>query len=269
MNRFQQADRSNRLLLWAVTFAMVSSLAAVSLMLAACSDSGDNPVDPPVTVTISVDDETVTEGATAMFDVSLSEATSRNVIFTYSTEDNSATAPSDYTATVGTDTIVAGTDITTVIVPTVDDSQLEITESFLFKIRSVSGAVLGDTIGVGTLNDNEVPRARFFTDVRPILRASCALATCHGGTYSAGGLSMGSVTYSEIVAATGTNTVDLYANGLVVQPGDSGSTLYSKVKTASGYYPPFGGPMPKYSPFLSEGLQGKIRDWILDGALDN
>ena len=268
MNRFRLADRSNRFAMWTVAVTSMLLL-VVSLLLAACSDSGDNPVDPPVTVTISVDDETVTEGATALFDVSLSEATSHNVIFTYSTEDYSASAPGDYTATVGTDTIIAGTNLTTVIVPTVDDSQLEIAEVFFFKIRSVSGAVLGDTIGVGTLNDNEVPRARFSTDVRPILRGSCAIGGCHGVGVSQGGLTFGNATHAEVIAATGTNTVFLYADGLVVQPGDSGSTLYTKIKTGTDYRPPFGGQMPSGLQPLNETQQAKVRDWILDGALNN
>ncbi|MBD3258278.1 hypothetical protein GF377_07580 [candidate division GN15 bacterium] len=251
---------------YSASLILVLVIALCSVLVTGCDDEGDPPVDPPAAPALSVEDETVVEGATVLFDVSLAEPVEMGVVFTFSTADGTAIAPADYSSTTGEDTIPAGALIATVVVATADDPDVELTETFEFRLTAISEGDITDSVAVGTITDNEVPSARFSSDVRPILQSSCAIVGCHGGGSALGGLGLGDASYESVVTATGANTVFLFPNGRVVQPGDSTSTLYSKTKAN----PPFGGRMPSNGPpFLTEAQQQRIRDWITDGAINN
>src|SRR5207247_8318947 len=75
--------------------------------------------------TISIADATVTAGDTGTTDaplvLTLSSASPRPVTVTYTTADETATAPADYLPTTGTATIGAGELSTTITVPVVGD----------------------------------------------------------------------------------------------------------------------------------------------------
>ncbi|SEC95692.1 Calx-beta domain-containing protein [Tenacibaculum sp. MAR_2009_124] len=122
------------------------------------TDTGDSAP------TISIDDITVVEGATANFTATLSSASQYDVTFNVSTSDGSAVAPGDYTAQSSQSyTITAGSTTVTIPVVTIDDTVYEPTnETYTVTMSSVSiGSPTPETInttdlvGAGTITDTD------------------------------------------------------------------------------------------------------------------
>ena len=123
----------------------------------------------PVTLTIEDDDDppalrvldlTVTEGATASFEVTLSVKSDREVMVSYETADGTAEEPDDYASTSGTLTFEAGDTAKTITVTTVNDSVVETGgETFTLKLSNPAHATLsGGASGLtatGTIEDND------------------------------------------------------------------------------------------------------------------
>ncbi|WP_428097661.1 fibronectin type III domain-containing protein [Candidatus Rariloculus sp.] len=114
------------------------------------------------TVRVKVADAQVREapGATLNFAVTLNEAASVEVKVGYRTADLSARAGSDYTAANGTLTIPAGSTSGTVRVTVLDDAHDEGNEKMLLVLYSADGAIRGDYLGIGTIqNTDPMPKA--------------------------------------------------------------------------------------------------------------
>ena len=245
----------------------------LSLFLA-CSGGDDNttdPVDP--TPAISIADQTAIEGNTMLFAVSLDQATSHVVVYSFATTNITATAPGDYSVTSGVDTIAGGEISATILVTTVDDGEAEATETFSVSLTSTTGATVARSLAIGTITDNDPTGVSFATQVQPLLRTSCGKpGFCHGGTAPGGHFYIGTeANYTTVINATGDNTALLPSSldGKVIQPGYRGiSTLFTKIDTTSPQ--PFGSPMPGggESP-LNLDEQNIIGDWIDQGAQDN
>jgi hypothetical protein len=228
-----------------------------------CSDSGDNPVPPEDRPAISVQDQSVVEGNTALVSVSLDHTSDRQVTFSFATLSGTATSGSDFSTVSGTDTIPAGQTSATILVSTVDDAEVESAETFSVALSVVAGAEVARALATCTINDNDIGEVSFATQVRPLLKTSCAkLGTCHGGTFPGGGMFLDtSATYTNVISATG-----MVSGGLVVAAGNSASsTLYTKTTDTWG----FGSRMPQAAAPLSLQQQALIRDWIDQGAQDN
>jgi hypothetical protein len=116
---------------------------------------------PPVT--LSVGDAVVREGnaggTSASVQVRLDRAAPGAVTATFATFDGSAAAPSDYTGASGTVTIPAGQLSAAVPVTIVGDILGEADETFTVRLTSAAGAVLGDSSGLVTIqnDDDRVP----------------------------------------------------------------------------------------------------------------
>lgn len=106
---------------------------------------------------VSIDDVTVTEGDMANFTVSLSRNIQKTIVVTYTTADNTAQSPQDYTAASGGVTIPAGGNSAPLSITTIDDAGDEPdSETFFVNLTAVSAwGVLSDTQGIGTINDND------------------------------------------------------------------------------------------------------------------
>ena len=106
---------------------------------------------------ISVSDATVqeAEGATLEFSVTLSHASSRTVTVSYATQDGTATAGPDYTATSATLTFNAGDLSQTVEVTVLTDSEDEGQETLTLTLYNPSQATLDDGTGTGTIENGE------------------------------------------------------------------------------------------------------------------
>lgn len=118
----------------------------------------DDPADLPPA--LSVSDASVTEGDSgslnAVFTVSLSAVSGRNVSFSVATADGSATAGTDYAAVAGSQTINAGQPSVQVQVPVFGDLLDETDETFLLNVSAPQNASLADAQGVGTIVDNDL-----------------------------------------------------------------------------------------------------------------
>jgi hypothetical protein len=106
---------------------------------------------------MSINNITVNENVgNATVQVCLSAATNVAVSVSYSTSNGTATAGSDYTAVSGTANIPAGTLCANIIVPILDNTLSEPTETFNVNLSNISaGAILGNNLGVVTIIDND------------------------------------------------------------------------------------------------------------------
>ncbi len=113
---------------------------------------------------LAINDVAVTEGnsgtTNANFTVTLSAASTTAVTVNYATADQTATAPSDYTATSGTLTFAPGVLTQTISVPVVGDTTFEPNETFAVNLSAVSSnATILDNQGIGTITNDDVSTA--------------------------------------------------------------------------------------------------------------
>ena len=105
--------------------------------------------------TLSITDAVpVAEGGEATFMVSLSPASSELVTVAYATQDGTAVADSDYTATSGTLQFDPGMTSHTIRVAVLNDTAVEPTETFAVELSDPVRATLADGTGVGTITDD-------------------------------------------------------------------------------------------------------------------
>ena len=106
---------------------------------------------------ISVSDANVqeAEGATLAFSVTLSHAYSRTVTVDYATQDGTATAGSDYTASNGSLTFNTGNTSQTVSVTVLTDSDDEGQETLTLTLSNASSATLADATATGAIENGE------------------------------------------------------------------------------------------------------------------
>jgi outer membrane protein assembly factor BamB len=91
----------------------------------------------------------------APFTVSLIAASDSPVTVDYSTADGTGAVGSDYVATSGVVTFAPGETTKTILVPTVDDTTLEPTETFAVNLSNAVGGIISDGQGVGTIVDDD------------------------------------------------------------------------------------------------------------------
>ena len=104
----------------------------------------------------SVNDPVVAENlGTLTFTVSLDATAPFDSIVGYTTGPDTATADADYTTTSGTLTVAAGATSGSVDVPVLDDSTYEGNEALTLDITAVSGVVVADTQGHGTITEDD------------------------------------------------------------------------------------------------------------------
>jgi len=105
---------------------------------------------------ISINDVTVNENAgTASLTLSLSAPSNSPVTVAYSTNNGTATNPSDYTPVSGTVTFPTGSTTATVVVPIINDNIAEPTESLVVNLANPSGATIADPQGTITITDDD------------------------------------------------------------------------------------------------------------------
>ena len=113
---------------------------------------------------LNINDVSLAEGNAGttnfVFTVTLSPASGQPVTVDFATQNGSATAGSDYTATTGTLTFAAGDTSETITVPVTGDATFEPDETFNVVLSNAPLASIGDGTGLGTiLNDDAAPSA--------------------------------------------------------------------------------------------------------------
>ncbi|MFO0842477.1 MAG: glycoside hydrolase family 9 protein [Gemmataceae bacterium] len=119
--------------------------------------AGGTTTPPPAPPALSVSDARVTEGATAVFTVSLSKAATAPVTVRYTTGSSGAVGGTDFANAQGTLTFAAGETSKVVQVVTVDDALIEGEEAFSLQLSDAAGATISDGTGIGTIVDNDTP----------------------------------------------------------------------------------------------------------------
>ena len=106
---------------------------------------------------VSVGDAQVREGpdAALAFRVTLDRASSSPVTVDYATQDGTAVAAADYTATSGTLTFVPGETAKTVTVAVLDDAHDEGAETLTLTLSNATGAHIEDATATGTIVNSD------------------------------------------------------------------------------------------------------------------
>jgi large repetitive protein len=132
--------------------------ATVSDNVAHGTITNDDPVP-----SLAVDDVSLVEGdagtKNAVFTVSLSAPSGRDVSVSWSTSDGTATSSQDYVAASGSLSFAAGDSVRTVSVVVNGDGDDELNETFGLDLSGALNALLGDQHGVGTIitDDSTLP----------------------------------------------------------------------------------------------------------------
>ena len=113
------------------------------------------------------DAPTVAEGGEAVFPVTLNPASSQVVTVAYATQDGTAVADSDYTATSGTLRFEPGETIQNIQVATLRDAIAEPSESFTVELSDPVGTAITNSTGVGTIAADAM-LALSITDAVPV-----------------------------------------------------------------------------------------------------
>ena len=149
------------------------------------------------------DAQTVTEGVTATFEVTMAES-AKTVTVQYRTTDGSAKQPGDYTSASGTLTFTAGDEAKTIEVVTRTDELDEADgETFTVTLSSPENATLGTVTATGRIDDD--------TDA-PVLSIADAQTVTEGVTAT-----------FEVTMAESAKTVTVQyttTDGSAQEPGD-------------------------------------------------
>ena len=121
---------------------------------------------------LAIEDESVDEGETARFRVTLSKIVEHDVTVSYGTQNDTAIAGTDYDSESGTLTFSAGTREQFIEVETDEDDLDEPNETFTVTLSSPNGATLSNNSATGTINDDD----------HPTLSIEDAPAVVEGGT---------------------------------------------------------------------------------------
>ena len=117
-------------------------------------------------VDMTIADTAAEEGDGMMtFTVRLSQASRSEVSVDYSTQDGTARAGSEYSATCGTLTIPAGDSSGTIVVDMLDDQFDEQEKTFTVDLSNPVNAALADPQAVGTIRDDDAPPTIAIQDV--------------------------------------------------------------------------------------------------------
>ena len=148
---------------------------------------------------------------TAMFTVTLSQASAQMVTVQYATANGTATAGNDYSAISGTLTFAPGETSKTIAVPVARDLVAEATETFALQLSAPSGATLARTSATATIQDDD-------TVAPPPPTASIGNVSMNEGT---SGTTTARFTVTLSAAASGPVTVNYAtANGTATAGSD-------------------------------------------------
>lgn len=130
------------------------------------------PTPPtPVLPTVSIGDVTLTEGDSetknAVFEVKLSQPSTKSVTVDVATTSGTAEADGDYVATASTITFAPGSMTQTVSVSVIGDTVVESDETFLVSLSNPVNATLSDRQGVATLINDDVLKDNVPPEILP------------------------------------------------------------------------------------------------------
>ncbi len=113
----------------------------------------------------------------AVFDVSLSRASALPISVDFLSSDDVAAAGLDYEAVAGTLTFAPGQTSRSIVVPTIDDTEVEADEVFRVSLTNAQGTQLGDAEGSATILDDDSIQP----STNPLYVANIAFQSRRGG----------------------------------------------------------------------------------------
>jgi uncharacterized repeat protein (TIGR01451 family) len=116
-------------------------------------------------ITINDPSSVLESTANVTFTVTLSTPSAQTVTVNYATANNTATAGVDYTAVSGTLSFAPGETTKTLLVPIINDTLDEPSETFFVNLTSPTNAVILDNQGQGTITDNDNAPSLSINDV--------------------------------------------------------------------------------------------------------
>ena len=130
------------------------------------------------TQSISISDPTVNEGNSgpgfAVFNLTLSSASSQTISVNYATANGTATASSDYVPASGNVMFNPGETSVPLAIQVIGDTVLESNENFFVNLSNPVNATLGDSQGVGTIvNDDSVAGVSASISDATVIEGSC------------------------------------------------------------------------------------------------
>ena len=114
---------------------------------------------------VSISDGQAVEGGAVEFVVSLSHVSDTAVVARYATVDETAKQGEDYRQTTGQLRIEPGDLEYRIVVNTIDGDNREQDETFAVQLRNLQAAIARDTIGQGTITDNDAKPTLSVADV--------------------------------------------------------------------------------------------------------
>ena len=111
--------------------------------------------------TISVTDVSLNEGNSGTtnfpFVIALSNASYQSITVTYSTANDTAVSPGDFTSASGSVTFAPGETSKAANIAVIGDTAIEPNEAFFFNLTAATGATIDDGVAVGTIQNDDVP----------------------------------------------------------------------------------------------------------------
>jgi hypothetical protein len=183
---------------------------------------GDSPA-------LSIDDLFVMEGQSAVFTVTLANATGSGVSVNYSTQDDTARAGQDYTAKSGTLSFSGTTTQRQISVAVTQDTTAETAESFFVNLAGASGASIAKGQGAAVILDDDSPPSSGGT---PVLQevvsggstSSAVVSTSGPVAASSGHLYLAAIAFKSDVAVTSVSGLGLSWTPVRAQCGARGQT---------------------------------------------
>jgi len=119
---------------------------------------------------VRIDDVNVQEGdsgtSNLVFTVSLSDVSAQEIAVDFATSNGTASGGADYATTNGLLVIPAGGTNGMIAVPVYGDVLYEgVSEGFFMRIGNAVNATIVDSVGIGTINDDEIPPLTWIGDV--------------------------------------------------------------------------------------------------------
>ena len=169
----------------------------------------------PLIPTISIVDVITNEiSGDVIFAVSLSESTTVDVSFDYSTSNGTAIAGSDYTATSGTLTIAAGSTTGEIKVAVLDDSLDENNETLNLNLSNAQNGTFEDATGVLTINDNDDAPSISINDVTTNSESGNGTLTATLSSASGKTVTVNYATSNETLSFNTAQIFTQYADGI-------------------------------------------------------
>jgi hypothetical protein len=182
------------------------------------------------TINLNPNSQTIVEGLTtpqnASYTVTLSNASSQTISVNYATSNGTATAGSDYTATIGTLTFAPGVTTQVINIPILNDSLNEADETFTLALSSPTNAALGTQTAATTTITDTLTAAVTTTLAANVENLTLTGAAAINGTGNAGNNVITGNTANNLLNGGGGNDTLNGGAGIDTLTGGAGNDVF-------------------------------------------